>query len=369
MAKLTIITGYFRNQTFELENKGWPSTLGRDAEQVDIAILDPAVSRKHAQFSFRDGQWAVQDTNSANGIYVNERKIKGSILLKNNDQIRFGMTVLLFESEEQSQAKSTAENSFSQTSKDMNKSDTLVGLTLDSLKPKKVVQQQQRMAEAGQTAVNMSHGIKNVLQAVSSGRDVVDYGLKIGDIERVKRGWNILNRNLARIQKLVINMLKYSRESKPEFKACQFNRVVESAIDTIRPVAEQKGVKITIDVDDHLGIVQLDSDKMQDVIINLVINAVDAVVPDKGAVHISTRLERQAGKFKLIVSDNGSGMTDTESIFLPFHSAKAKMGTGLGLSIARKIVHQHSGTIEVQSKLGEGSTFTVSIPLVNDTAD
>ena len=80
-AKLTILTGKFRNQSFELVKKDWPIALGRDAEQVDFVILDPAISRKHAQFSFRDGQWAILDANSANGIYVNEKKIKGSVLL------------------------------------------------------------------------------------------------------------------------------------------------------------------------------------------------------------------------------------------------------------------------------------------------
>ena len=78
---------------------------------------------------------------------------------------------------------------------------------------------------------------------------------------------------------------------------------------------------------------------------------------------ITTEQDAAAGLLIVRVQDNGPGIEDTESIFLPFHSTKGRMGTGLGLPIARKIVLAHKGTIEVESIVGEGTIFTVKLPL------
>ena len=362
MAKVTILTGSQRNERFELA-EGKPIMIGRGSESAGIVLHDQAVSRRHAELAFKDGRWAIRDTGSSNGTFVNEKRLAGEIFLNHNDQVRVGATVILFESQEQSEVQKGVKESAEEES-DVESADTMVGLSVDNLGSKEVAERRERIAQAGQTAVNLSHGIKNLLQTVATGREVVSYGLKRGDIERVKRGWNVLDRNLERIHKLVVDMLKFSKESEVVFEGCHFNRLVESIVETLRSTAEERGVSMSVQTGEQVGMVEIDSDKMQDVILNLVLNAIEAAAEaEVGMVNITTKLESGSEGFVFEVSDNGPGIGDKESIFLPFHSAKPKVGTGLGLAIAKKIVEQHNGTIEVKSEVGKGATFTMRLPV------
>ncbi|RKY03767.1 MAG: peptide-binding protein, partial [Planctomycetota bacterium] len=101
-------------------------------------------------------------------------------------------------------------------------------------------QQKKHMAEAGQVVLNMSHGIKNIAQSMRSGREVMDKALESGDLEAAKRTWSILRQNLGRIEKLVLDMLKFSRDETPNLKPCDFNRLVESVVEMLRPQADQR---------------------------------------------------------------------------------------------------------------------------------
>ena len=220
----------------------------------------------------------------------------------------------------------------------------------------------ERISQAAQTALNLSHGVKNLLQAVKGGMEVVDYAFEIGDIEHAQQGWAILKRNLYRINKLVLDMLTFSKESEPEFTSCNLNNLVVSAAKSLKAEADSRGVSIVMQKDDKISDTRLDADGIYDVVLNLVLNALDAVSDGAGVVNVTTELDSANGLLVLRVSDNGPGIEDTEAIFEPFRSAKTKVGTGLGLPIAQKIVAQHGGTIEVASTPGNGATFTVTLP-------
>lgn len=219
---------------------------------------------------------------------------------------------------------------------------------------------QERVSQAAQTALNLSHGVKNILQAIRGGRDVVGLSLEKNDITRAKRGWDILCENLDKIEKLVLDMLHYSKDSKLNIKKNDLNAVVESVAESLQASARDEGKQIKVSVDKDLKPIEIDADKMYDVILNLVLNAVHAVSKRTGVVEISTKAK---GKTVILtVSDNGPGVKDSQSIFEPFHTTKAKVGTGLGLPIAQKIVNQHAGTIKVKSQPQKGAAFIVTLP-------
>jgi len=520
MAKLKIITGVRRNQTFELSQKAGTLVIGRGP--VDIVLQDRLVSRRHVKLSRVGKQWRLEDMGSANGTFLNESRISQAVKLCHNDQIRCGMTVLLFEAQEE--AITSAERIDKPVDVEISAGDTIsgfefpgpqagyiqsklgdkigeaiekfsdesgllevvidallehtpsacgfamlkqpgteklhtvvekdslhsdndagvaidsqlvetvltearalivgdvgehkrsskpktatktkissvlcapihtasevsgviylgsaqkdaynnaqgkslthigmeVGLALENIRLTQAARQNERITAAGQTAVSLSHGIKNILQAVAGGAEVVDYAFKTGDIVRAKRGWNILKRNIERVRKLVLDMLQFSKESKPVFSNCRFNRLVESAVESLMPRINKKGIRIELNGDKAVGVVQVDADKIHDVILNLVLNAIDAVTGKTGVIKVSTKADRQNEQVILTVTDNGGGISDTEVIFRPFHSAKPKVGTGLGLAIAKKIVDLHDGNIKVQSRPGAGSTFIVTLPV------
>lgn len=365
MVELKILTGPLRGQYFELQNKGRAQVIGRGADNVDMRIPDRAISRRHAELSFRDGQWAIRDLDSANGTFINEIRIGEKMLLKHGDQIRCGATVLLFESGRSADLLKPATESPGTGPVELvfDPGETMVGVAFDALQSKQSVQQRQRMMQAGQAALNLSHGIKNLLQAVRSGQDIMDEAFGHRDVDQAKKAWNILKRNLDKIQKLVLDMLKFSKEEPPHRQACQFNRLVETVVQMLRPQADQRRVSVTLQADENLELVSVDPDQMQDVVMNLLLNAIEAVPPQTGQVTVYTEQDERGSQVILRISDNGKGIEDVRTIFEPFHSEKPHVGTGLGLPIAKKIVELHGGAIEVRSLPGEGSVFTVRIPI------
>ncbi|MBL7215305.1 MAG: FHA domain-containing protein [Phycisphaerae bacterium] len=366
MARLKILTGPLRSQNFELDKKGWAKVIGRGTEKVDIRVPDKAISRRHAEFSFRDGQWAARDLGSSNGTFIDELRVSDVMLLKHGDQIRCGSTVLLFETDQTVDLLEMppGEADAGPIELEFDPGETMVAIAFDSLQSKQTVRQRQRMMQAGQAALNLSHGIKNLLQAVQSGQDVMDDAFGHRDIDQAKKAWNILKRNLDKIQKLVLDMLKFSKEELPRRQPCQFNRLVETVVQMVRPQADERQVGITVQADEHLGLVSIDPDQMQDVVMNLLLNAIEAVPQQTGQVIVYTEKDDLAKEIILRVSDNGKGIENVRTIFEPFHSEKPHVGTGLGLSIAKKIIEAHRGEIEVQSLPGEGSIFTIRIPIV-----
>ena len=364
MATLTLLTGALRETTFELTcQRGWAAVIGRGGEGVEIRIPDTAISRRHAEVSFRDGQWFIRDLDSSNGTFINELRIQHVIPLAHNDQIRCGATVLLFQADHRDELISPVQAPNAPVELVFDPGETMIAVAFDSLQSKQAARHRKRILDAGQAALNMSHGVKNILQALRSGQDVMDDAFGYNDLDQAKKAWSILKRNLDKIQKVVLDMLKFSRETPPRMQACQFNRLVESGAEIVRPQADQRQVSLTVQVDEHLGQVRLDPDQMQDVVMNLVMNAVEAVEPQIGRVTVHTELDREASAFVLRVSDNGRGIADTDLIFEPFYTDKQGQGTGLGLAITRKIVQNHHGTIDVKTLPGEGSIFAVRIPV------
>ena len=251
MATLTVLTGSLRDETFELDKNGWAKVIGRGTENVDIPVPDKSISRRHAEFSYRDGQWAVRDLGSSNGTFINESRISESLLLVNGDQIRCGSTVLLFQAE---QSVKAAKEEPATIELEFDPGETLVGIAFDSLQSKQTVQQRQRMMQAGQAALNLSHGIKNILQAVRSGEDVMDDAFSHQDIDQAKKAWSILKRNLDKIQKLVLDMLKFSKGDQPQRQHCQFNRLVETVVEMVRPQADERQVGIIVQADEGMDL-------------------------------------------------------------------------------------------------------------------
>jgi signal transduction histidine kinase len=360
MATLNILTGPLRGQTFELDTRG--DIFGRGTDRVTLRIPDTAISRRHAGISYADTQWTLHDLNSSNGTFVNDVRIHEPATLHDTDQIRCGATVLLF-SNPAEKAETPKSDNTDAIELVFDPGETMVAVAFNEGQSRQAVEQKKRMMEAGQAAMNLSHGIKNILQAVRSGQDVMDEALNYKDIAQARRAWNILTRNLDRVQKLVLDMLKFSKDETPRRQPCHINRLVESVVEMLRPQADPRNIGIIVQCDEHLDQIPVDPDQMQDVIMNLLINAIEAVPPRTGQVVVHTELDSPNRQAVLRVSDNGPGIDDTRMIFEPFHSTKTNVGAGLGLTIARKIIGRHGGTIDVQSLPEEGSIFTVRLPL------
>ena len=225
----------------------------------------------------------------------------------------------------------------------------------------------ERLAAVGETTAALSHSIKNILQALRGGADVVEMGLKAQNLNQTGKGWHIVSRNLDRIYNLTMNLLAYSKPREPRLESVNINTVANECLELTAPLANQKGVMVVADLAADHPPIPVDPDGMHQVLMNLLVNAVDATDPERpnGLVRLVTRFDLENNQSIIQVIDNGTGIPTNllPHIFELFHSTKGNRGTGLGLAVARKIVEEHDGTIAVYSKPGEGSTFTIHLPV------
>ena len=225
-------------------------------------------------------------------------------------------------------------------------------------------EQNKRLLAAGQATLNLSHSIKNILQMVGGASEVIDFGLRSNQIHRVKKSWDILRPNLERLRKFTLDMLDYSKERRLEIGSCDFNRVIQSAIESLKSQLRQKKSELHISIDRSIPTIELDEERILEMALNLILNAIDIVDQDAGVVNVKTKYHSANDEVELSVSDNGPGMTQEmkQKIFTPFESGKNKFGTGLGMAIAKQIIDQHKGRIEIESKEGDGATFKIFLP-------
>jgi signal transduction histidine kinase len=170
-----------------------------------------------------------------------------------------------------------------------------------------------------------------------------------------------VRQEIARINHIVTDLLQTARPHPPKVRKSDLNTTVEHAVMLGRQQAQSKSIDIALHKDPSLPEVEHDSDQIHQVLLNLLLNALQAVdVNGKIAVTVELR-----GKSAVIeVADNGRGIPPDHlpNIFRPFYTTKGD-GTGLGLSLARRIVEEHQGRIDVTSTVGKGTTFAVILPL------
>ena len=229
----------------------------------------------------------------------------------------------------------------------------------------------ERLAAVGQTVAGLAHGIKNILHGLKGGSYLVDIGIKKDDSEKLKKGWEMIKRNIGRTSNLVMDLLSYSKERQPEFEACLPNEIADDVCTLLQDKARENNVKLVRDFDGSIGEVLMDPNSVHEVLLNLMSNAVDGCLFDENTsknfrVDLKTALETD-NVIRFEISDNGLGMDEevVRKLFTSFFSTKGHRGTGLGLMVTRKLIEEHNGSIEVNSQPGKGTTITVRMPYEN----
>jgi two-component system, NtrC family, sensor kinase len=243
------------------------------------------------------------------------------------------------------------------------------GLAVDNLRLYKSLVQSERMAAMGETVAFLSHDIKNILQALSGGMDLVDFGLQQMSIEKANDAWPIVQRALRQINQLVLNMLAFSKEREPLFESVNINTIIEEIVELEKIGADQRGVILVTDLH-HVSPIRAEKSGLQQALLNLISNALEVVPDESGVVTVSSRLDTGNSNVIVVVSDNGGGIEGEQlkKIFTPFFSSKGQKGTGLGLAVTQKVIKEHGGTILVSSKVNMGTKFTITLPTGNEDA-
>ncbi len=234
----------------------------------------------------------------------------------------------------------------------------------------------ERLAAMGETVASLSHSIKNILQGLRGGADVVEMGLKKGDVKLANSGWGILKRNLDRIINLTMNMLAYSRPRELEIELTRLGPLLEDCASLLKDQCAARGVALIVDAEPDMPPVPIDSGQIHQALMNLLSNALDAVEPETGVVTVRAAVRtrdksadkggERAGPMEaqIAVIDNGQGIPPEKAakVFEPFFTTKGLRGTGLGLAVTKRVIDQHGGTISVKSVPGKGAAFLIALP-------
>jgi signal transduction histidine kinase len=227
---------------------------------------------------------------------------------------------------------------------------------------------QTHLTSLGLMIGSVSHAVKGLLTGLDGGIYLLDSGFADENQDRIKEGWKIVKLMVARIRKLVQDVLFYAKERELKWERVDALSFADELALVVEPKLKDLQIEFVKDVDANVGKFEVDIGFAHSAIVNILENAVDACTRDKAKkshkIVLSIRQDKKNICFD--VFDNGIGMDreTREKIFTPFFSSKREKGTGLGLFISKKIIEQHGGKIEVKSTLGEGTLFKIKIPRV-----
>jgi len=226
--------------------------------------------------------------------------------------------------------------------------------------------QGERLAAVGEAVAHLSHHIKNILQGLKSGGEILRMGVRDQEMPLLEQGLRIIEKNHTRLFDLVKDMLGFSKDRVPAFQEKNLVEILTDVVELSAPMAKANGAEIRLETFAQEVVAFVDPEGIHRTILNLVNNAIDAIREKSyGLVIVGLNPSVEEGYVEIVVSDNGEGIAeaDMKTIFAPFQSSKGNSGTGLGLAVARKTIEEHKGIIWVESKPDEGASFYVKIPL------
>ncbi len=229
--------------------------------------------------------------------------------------------------------------------------------------------QQEKLAAVGQLVSGVAHELNNPLAGVMAFAQLLL--ASPGMEEEPRQAVETIHREAKRAAKIVTNLLTFARQQPAERASAQLNDIVTDTLELRRYGLRTAGIDVSVELEAGLPATWADPHQLQQVVLNLLVNAEHALAEVEGERRLRVCTGRDAGNITFSVSDNGPGVArdQVDRIFNPFFTTKpVGQGTGLGLSISDGIVREHGGRISVETTPGGGATFTVTLPVVKHPA-
>src|SRR5580658_3133656 len=227
--------------------------------------------------------------------------------------------------------------------------------------------QADKLSSIGLLAAGVAHEVNTPLAVISTYAQML--AKQVAEDDQKSRILEKIARQTFRASEIVNSLLNFSRTSTSELVEVQLNRVIQETLSLLEHQLKKAGVEVRTKLDPNLEPVKGNPGKLQQVFLNLIMNARDAMEP-RGVLEVVTRAATGAGAHGVVVEviDTGHGIAPEHlsRIYDPFFTTKsAKKGTGLGLSVTSGIIQEHGGAIEAVSRPGEGTCFHLEFPVIN----
>lgn len=230
--------------------------------------------------------------------------------------------------------------------------------------------QQQRLAAIGLAVSGIAHHLKNIILAIKGPLGLVRLGIKMQNQQLLNDSLPIMERGSSRMEQSVKEMLDYSKDREPELELANIKDLLGEIVEGCRTRAQQARVELRYSPSPDIADSYLDKYRLHDAILNIVGNAIEAHErsPEGAWVEARVRLSQNGARHVIDIQDNAGGIPEevVKKIFQPFFSTKGSKGTGLGLAVAVKVAQENKGTLSMETKVGEGTTFTFALPVVTE---
>ncbi len=226
--------------------------------------------------------------------------------------------------------------------------------------------QMEKMSSLGRMAAGIAHEINNPLGGILLFASNMSKKVEPGS--PFEKGLNIIIRETQRCKTIIQGLLEFARDKKPQKAAANINDIITTAVGVVQNEFYLKHVNLEKNLARDMVPALLDENQIEQVIINLLLNALHAV-EDHGRVSIKSRVNGEQNTITVEIADNGCGIpaSEVKKIFEPFYSTRSD-GTGLGLAVSYGIVKNHQGEFHVYSEPGKGSRFTIELPAMAENA-
>jgi signal transduction histidine kinase len=246
---------------------------------------------------------------------------------------------------------------------------------VEKLKEKELLEKRlyeaEHLSKVGQLAAGIAHEIRNPLNYISLAIDHLKSEMQPSSPEKAKEMQAITENIKEEVRKanyMVVNFMNYGRPLKLRRQKITYPELIDKAMPLMKDRLKEQRIEVVREIAPDLPPMKVDPELMRNCLCNFISNGAQAM-PDGGTITLGAAIDREAGLFRLTFSDEGIGIDpqDLDKVFQPYFTTK-EAGIGLGLAITERIIKEHGGTVSVASTKGEGTTFTVSLPVIGEPA-
>ena len=233
------------------------------------------------------------------------------------------------------------------------------------------IMESERLALIGQLAANVAHELNNPLQGIVTYSHLLLEKMPNDGSEKASSSIQRIVTQANRCRDIIRGLLDFSRQRKPDTTVCNINAVIQECVTFVENQASFQNIEFIERFETDLPMVVVDPSQMQQVFLNMIINAAEAM-EEGGELTLDTRSNSTKNSIEISITDTGHGIPEEhfEKLFDPFFTTKeVGHGTGLGLAISYGIVKEHQGTINVESTLGRGTTFIIRLPIRSEETE
>ncbi len=222
--------------------------------------------------------------------------------------------------------------------------------------------QSEKLASVGRLAAGVAHQINNPLTGVLTYSSLLLRGKSEGDPDR--EDLQVIVDETMRCREIVKGLLEFSKQAEPQKDAIDINDVIRNALTLTRHQSLLHDVKVITELSDQLPQIVVDGSQIQEVLLNIILNAIDAIKKG-GELRVSSNMIDSGQVVQIRIADTGCGISseDLDKVFDPFFSTKGAKGTGLGLAVAYGVIEKHRGKIQMASEIGKGTTCIIDLPV------